>query len=103
LPPNKFPYIPPEAEPDPGTPIVGPPPPGVVPGPGPLPNHQPAYAPPPPNDNGPPPPFTSPEVAAAARAAGGGQPATRGPGTGKAVGATAPRATAGERSGVCDV
>ncbi|MCV7427120.1 virulence factor Mce family protein [Mycobacterium montefiorense] len=59
LPPNKFPYIPPEAEPDPGTPIVGPPPPGVVPGPGPLPNHQPAYAPPPPNDNGPPPPFTS--------------------------------------------
>ena len=59
LPPNKFPYIPPGAEPDPGTPIVGPPPPGVAPGPGPLPNHQPAYAPPPPNDNGPPPPFTS--------------------------------------------
>ncbi|HWF28686.1 MAG TPA: virulence factor Mce family protein [Mycobacterium sp.] len=59
LPPNKFPYIPPGAEPDPGTAIVGPPPPGVVPGPGPLPNHQPAYAPPPPNDNGPPPPFTS--------------------------------------------
>ncbi|HSS24885.1 MAG TPA: virulence factor Mce family protein [Mycobacterium sp.] len=55
LPPNKFPYIPPGAEPDPGTPIVGPPPPGVVPGPGPLPNHQPAYAPPPPNDSGPPP------------------------------------------------
>ncbi|MCV7411013.1 mammalian cell entry protein [Mycobacterium florentinum] len=55
LPPNKFPYIPPEAEPDPGVPIVGPPPPGVVPGPGPLPNHQPAYAPPPPNDSGPPP------------------------------------------------
>ncbi len=59
LPPNKFPYIPPGAEPDPGTPIVGPPPPGVVPGPGPLPNHQPAFDPPPPNDNGPPPPFTS--------------------------------------------
>ncbi|UXA06711.1 virulence factor Mce family protein [Mycobacterium sp. SMC-2] len=58
LPPNKFPYIPPDAEPDPGTPIVGPPPPGVVPGPGPLPN-QPAYDPPPPNNNGPPPPFTS--------------------------------------------
>ena len=55
LPPNKFPYIPPGAEPDPGTPIVGPPPPGVVPGPGPLPNHQPAYDPPPPNDSGPPP------------------------------------------------
>jgi phospholipid/cholesterol/gamma-HCH transport system substrate-binding protein len=59
LPPNKFPYIPPGAEPDPGVPIVGPPPPGVVPAPGPLPNHQPAYVPPPPNDNGPPPPFTS--------------------------------------------
>jgi phospholipid/cholesterol/gamma-HCH transport system substrate-binding protein len=59
LPPNKFPYIPPGAEPDPGVPIVGPPPPGVVPGPGPLPQHQPAYDPPPPNDNGPPPPFTS--------------------------------------------
>ena len=37
LPPNKFPYIPPGADPDPGTPIVGPPPPGVVPGPGPVP------------------------------------------------------------------
>jgi phospholipid/cholesterol/gamma-HCH transport system substrate-binding protein len=58
LPPNKFPYIPPGADPDPGTPIVGPPPPGVVPGPGPAP-HQPAFDPPPPNDNGPPPPFTS--------------------------------------------
>lgn len=58
LPPNKFPYIPPGADPDPGTPIAGPPPPGVVPGPGPAP-HQPAYDPPPPNDNGPPPPFTS--------------------------------------------
>ncbi|OMC56946.1 mammalian cell entry protein [Mycobacterium sp. IS-836] len=58
LPPNKFPYVPPGADPDPGTPIVGPPPPGVVPGPGPAP-HQPAYDPPPPNDNGPPPPFTS--------------------------------------------
>ncbi|BBY24337.1 virulence factor Mce family protein [Mycobacterium stomatepiae] len=55
LPPNKFPYIPLEAEPDPGTPIVGPPPPGVVPGPGPLPNKQPAFDPPPPNDSGPPP------------------------------------------------
>lgn len=58
LPPNKFPYIPPGADPDPGTPIVGPPPPGVVPGPGPAP-HQPAFDPPPPNNNGPPPPFTS--------------------------------------------
>ena len=55
LPPNKFPYIPPDAEPDPGVPIVGPPPPGVVPGPGPIPGHQPAYSSPPPNDSGPPP------------------------------------------------
>ncbi|QUR69063.1 virulence factor Mce family protein [Mycobacterium spongiae] len=58
LPPNKFPYIPPEADPDPGTPVVGPPPPGQVAGPGPAP-HQPAQPAPPPNDNGPPPPFTS--------------------------------------------
>ena len=29
LPPNHFPYIPPGADPDPGIPIVGPPPPGV--------------------------------------------------------------------------
>lgn len=57
LPPNKFPYIPPGADPDPGVPIVGPPPPGQVAGPGPAP-HQPAQ-PAPPNDNGPPPPFTS--------------------------------------------
>jgi phospholipid/cholesterol/gamma-HCH transport system substrate-binding protein len=54
LPPNHFPYIPPGADPDPGIPIVGPPPPGVTPGPGPAP-HQPAYDPPPPN-NVPPPP-----------------------------------------------
>lgn len=58
LPPNKFPYIPPGADPDPGVPIVGPPPPGQVAGPGPAP-HQPAQPVPPPNDNGPPPPFTS--------------------------------------------
>lgn len=58
LPPNKFPYIPPGADPDPGAPIVGPPPPGQVAGPGPAP-HQPAQPAPPPNDNGPPPPFTS--------------------------------------------
>ena len=37
LPPNKFPFIPPGADPDPGTPIAGPLPPGVVPGPGPAP------------------------------------------------------------------
>ncbi|CKQ43506.1 MCE-family protein MCE4F [Mycobacterium tuberculosis] len=58
LPPNKFPYIPPGADPDPGVPIVGPPPPGQVAGPGPAP-HQPAQPAPAPNDNGPPPPFTS--------------------------------------------
>lgn len=58
LPPNKFPYIPPGADPDPGVPIVGPPPPGQVAGPGPA-SHQPAQPAPPPNDNGPPPPFTS--------------------------------------------
>lgn len=58
LPPNKFPYIPPGADPDPGVPIVGPPPPGQVAGPGPAP-HQPAQPAPPPSDNGPPPPFTS--------------------------------------------
>ncbi|QOO10598.1 virulence factor Mce family protein [Mycobacterium tuberculosis] len=58
LPPNKFPYIPPGADPDPGVPIVGPPPPGQVAGPGPAP-HQSAQPAPPPNDNGPPPPFTS--------------------------------------------
>lgn len=58
LPPNKFPYIPPGADPDPGVPIVGPPPPGQVAGPGPAP-HQPVQPAPPPNDNGPPPPFTS--------------------------------------------
>ncbi|OBK25632.1 mammalian cell entry protein [Mycobacterium asiaticum] len=54
LPPNHFPFIPPGADPDPGIPVVGPPPPGVTPGPGPAP-HQPAYDPPPPN-NVPPPP-----------------------------------------------
>jgi phospholipid/cholesterol/gamma-HCH transport system substrate-binding protein len=54
LPPNKFPYIPPGADPDPGIPIVGPPPPGVLSGPGPAPN-QPAFDPPPPNDRPPPP------------------------------------------------
>jgi phospholipid/cholesterol/gamma-HCH transport system substrate-binding protein len=51
LPPNKFPYIPPGADLDPGTPIVGPPPPGQVAGPGPAPN-QPFPTPPPPNTGG---------------------------------------------------
>jgi phospholipid/cholesterol/gamma-HCH transport system substrate-binding protein len=59
LPPNKFPYIPPEADPDPGYPVApGLLPPGVQPGPGPAP-HQPWPYIPPPNDNGPPPPATA--------------------------------------------
>jgi len=52
LPPNKYPFIPPGADPDPGTPY--PPdavPPGAVPGPGPAPN-QPFPVPPPPNTGG---------------------------------------------------
>jgi phospholipid/cholesterol/gamma-HCH transport system substrate-binding protein len=52
LPPNKFPFIPPGADPDPGTPY--PPeavPPGAVPGPGPAPN-QPFPVQPPPNTGG---------------------------------------------------
>jgi phospholipid/cholesterol/gamma-HCH transport system substrate-binding protein len=52
LPPNKFPFIPPGADPDPGTPYA--PdfvPPGRVPGPGPAPN-QPFPTPPPPNTGG---------------------------------------------------
>jgi phospholipid/cholesterol/gamma-HCH transport system substrate-binding protein len=51
LPPNKYPYVPPGADPDPGTPIVGPLPPGVVPGPGPAPI-QPFPVQPPPNTGG---------------------------------------------------
>ena len=59
LPPNKFPYIPPEADPDPGYPVApGLIPPGIQPGPGPAP-HQPWPYIPPPNDNGPPPPATA--------------------------------------------
>ena len=59
LPPNKFPYIPPENDPDPGYPVApGAVPPGVQPGPGPAP-HQPWPYIPPPNDNGPPPPLTA--------------------------------------------
>ncbi|GAA2801721.1 virulence factor Mce family protein [Mycolicibacterium pallens] len=49
LPPNKYPYIPPENDPDPGPPVVGPLPPGVPEGPGPAP-HQPWPVQPPPND-----------------------------------------------------
>jgi phospholipid/cholesterol/gamma-HCH transport system substrate-binding protein len=55
LPPNKFPYIPPQVDPDPGPPVVQLPP-GVQPGPGPAP-HAPFPLPVPPNDNGPPPPW----------------------------------------------
>lgn len=59
LPPNKFPYIPPANDPDPGYPVApGMVPPGVQPGPGPAP-HQPWPYIPPPNDNGPPPPATA--------------------------------------------
>ena len=104
LPPNKFPFIPPDAEPDPGTPIVGPPPPGVVPGPGPLPNRQPAYNAPPPNDSGPPPGNPSwmppgvppvppqlpyPKWRSPTGAAGRDQCSGAGPGTGEALGASA--------------
>ncbi len=55
LPQNKFPYIPPQVDPDPGPPVVQLPP-GVQPGPGPAP-HAPFPLPVPPNDNGPPPPL----------------------------------------------
>ena len=52
---NKFPFIPPQVDPDPGPPVVQLPP-GVAPGPGPAP-HAPFPLPVPPNDNGPPPPW----------------------------------------------
>jgi phospholipid/cholesterol/gamma-HCH transport system substrate-binding protein len=55
LPPNKFPFIPPQVDPDPGPPVVQLPP-GVPPGPGPAP-HAPFPLPFPPNDNAPPPPW----------------------------------------------
>jgi phospholipid/cholesterol/gamma-HCH transport system substrate-binding protein len=59
LPPNKFPYIPPQNDPDPGYPVApGLLPPGVQPGPGPAPNQPWPYIPPP-NNNGPPPPATA--------------------------------------------
>jgi phospholipid/cholesterol/gamma-HCH transport system substrate-binding protein len=54
LPPNKFPYIPPQVDPDPGPPVVQLPP-GVPPGPGPAP-HAPFPLPVPPNEPGPLPP-----------------------------------------------
>ena len=47
LPPNKFPYIPPQVDPDPGPPVVQLPP-GIPPGPGPAP-HAPFPLPVPPN------------------------------------------------------
>jgi phospholipid/cholesterol/gamma-HCH transport system substrate-binding protein len=56
LPQNKFPFIPPQVDPDPGPPVVQLPP-GVPPGPGPAP-HAPFPLPVPPNQPGPlPPPF----------------------------------------------
>ena len=54
LPPNKFPFIPPQVDPDPGPPVVQLPP-GVAPGPGPAP-HAPFPLPVPPNEPGTPPP-----------------------------------------------
>lgn len=54
LPPNKFPMIPPQVDPDPGPPVVQLPP-GVQPGPGPAP-HAPFPLPVPPNEPGTPPP-----------------------------------------------
>ncbi|MET0757617.1 MAG: MCE family protein [Mycobacterium sp.] len=54
LPPNKFPMIPPQVDPDPGPPVVQLPP-GVPPGPGPAP-HAPFPLPVPPNEPGAPPP-----------------------------------------------
>lgn len=61
LPPNKFPNIPPQVDPDPGPPSVQLPP-GVAPGPGPAP-HAPFPLPYPPNEPGPMPapwPYFSP-------------------------------------------
>ncbi|RDH78719.1 virulence factor Mce family protein [Mycolicibacterium moriokaense] len=54
LPQNKFPFIPPQVDPDPGPPVVQLPP-GVPPGPGPAP-HAPFPLPVPPNEPGPLPP-----------------------------------------------
>ena len=51
LPQNKFPFIPPQVDPDPGAPVVQLPP-GVAPGPGPAP-HGPYPLPVPPNEPGP--------------------------------------------------
>jgi phospholipid/cholesterol/gamma-HCH transport system substrate-binding protein len=59
LPPNKFPYIPPQNDPDPGYPVApGLLPPDVPRGPGPAP-HQPWPYIPPPNSGPPPPPYTA--------------------------------------------
>lgn len=55
LPPNKFPMIPPQVDPDPGPPVVQLPP-GVPPGPGPAP-HAPYPLPYPPAEPGVPPPW----------------------------------------------
>jgi len=55
LPMNKFPFIPPQVDPDPGAPVVQLPP-GVAPGPGPAP-HGPFPLPVPPNEPGMPPPW----------------------------------------------
>ena len=64
LPPNKFPFIPPGADYDPGPPAVQLPP-GVPPGPGPVPN-APFPLPVPPVDGPPPPPWPRRRMASTA-------------------------------------
>ena len=113
LPPNKYPFIPPGNDPDPGTPIAGPLPPGVVEGPGPAP-HQPFPQPPPPNTGGtdgrqawiPPSPYppqnpadTVPQGRSRAAAAGGIARSAV-PAGGKAVGSAARPGPAGQRHGL---
>jgi phospholipid/cholesterol/gamma-HCH transport system substrate-binding protein len=88
LPPNKFPNIPPQADYDPGPPVVHLPP-GVQPGPGPAPN-APFPLPVPPNDNPPAPPwpfFAPPDQIVPPYAR---QPADAPPAVGPAPGAPLP-------------
>ena len=114
LPPNKFPFIPPGADPDPGTPIAGPLPPGVVPGPGPAPN-QPFPVPPPPNTGGtdgrqawiPPAPYPPqppalpfPKAVPPPPPPEGLSPAAAVPAAREAVGPTAGPGAAGQRRGL---
>ena len=87
---NKFPFIPPGADYDPGPPSVQLPP-GVLPGPGPAPN-APFPLPVPPNDNGPPP-------AVAVLRAAGSDPAAVRPVRARGAASARPRAVA--RRGAC--